>query len=408
MRCVFVSDISPDAGGVYGLRAASFAKAMADRGHQIVLLAPTLDTTGPALSPTAIRERFADHDWATPLRLELVPRDDALIRLHRSASLPAPLRKLATAWLIATEGGTHRDWVAAARRARAAILESFTPDIVWANFGTLSNLVVGQQLARAAGVPWTIDFKDNFTNYVPGGLHGALRRRFADAAAFTSNADLHAGCAARWFTQPHEIIYSSVAPDMVAPPDSRPRSDRFLVTLIGSTYTDDFLGRFLGGFARWVEAGGAERRNATLFHYAGAADANVRAAIARTNLACPASVERNLSHDRLAKLCHDAAVNCYIWSTYTFHHKALELMACRRPLITFPGEHPETFVLAERVKGDLRTCTDEAQLMATLDAAWDAWKVGAIPAAEPDLSSVTWDAGAAQLERVFATAIAAR
>lgn len=406
MRCLFVSDISPRAGGVYGLRAASFAHAMAVRGHQILLLAPTLDPAEPSPSAATIRDCVAAHDWTAPLCLELAPRDSALIRLHRSAKLPQSMRRLATAWLIAAEGGVHGDWVAAARAVHPIILAHFKPDVVWANFGNLSNLVVGQQLARAAGVPWTIDFKDNFANYVPGGLHGVLQRRFADAAAFTSNAELHAGIAARWFAQPHEVIYSSIAPAMVATPDSRPRSDKFLVTLIGSTYADDFLERFMSGFAAWVKAGGAERRDATLFHYAGAAENNVRAAIGRAGLECVASVERNVPHDRLAKLCHDAAVNCYIWATFGFHHKALELMACRRPLITFPDEHPETFVLAERVRGDLRTCTDAAQLTATLDAVWDAWKAGAIPATDPDLSSVTWDAGAAQLERVFATAIA--
>lgn len=408
MRCVFVSDMSPALGHVYGLRVISLARAMAARGHQILVIAPVADPASPGESAQSIAAKIAAHDWSTPLLLELAPRDYRLLRLQRSQTAPGLLRRLATAWLIAVEGGVHGDWAAAARAAHGAILKAFKPDIVWANFGNLSNLVVGQQLARAAGVPWTIDFKDNFANYVPGGLHGVLQRRFADAAAFTSNAELHAGIAARWFAQPHQVIYSSIAPAMVAAPDSRPRRDKFLVTLIGSTYADDFLERFMSGFAAWVKAGGAERRDATLFHYAGAAENNVRAAIGRAGLDCVATVERNVPHDRLAQLCHDAAVNCYIWATFGFHHKALELMACRRPLITFPGEHPETFVLAERVQGDLRTCTDAAQLTATLDAVWDAWQAGDIPATGPDLSSVTWDAGAGQLERVFASALAPR
>ncbi len=408
MRCVFVSDMSPALGHVYGLRVISLARAMAARGHQVLVLAPVADPASPGEDARSIADKIAAHDWSTPLLLELAPRAYPLLQLQRAQSLPAPLRRLLTAWMITVEGGVHGDWVAAVRAVEPAILQGFTPDIVWANFGNLSNLRAGQQLARAAGVPWTIDFKDNFANYVPGRLHGVLQRRFADAAAFTSNAELHAEIAGRWFTQPHQIIYSSVAPDMIAAPDSRPRSDRFLVTLIGSTYTDDFLTRFMAGLANWVEAGGAERRDATLFHYAGAADSNVRAAVARANLHCTASVERNVPHDRLAKLCHDAAVNCYIWSTFTFHHKALELMACRRPLIAFPGEYPETVALAGRVGGDLRICSDAAQLAATLDTIWDAWRNDAIPATDPDLSSVNWDAGAAQLERVLTTAIAAR
>ena len=408
MRCVFVSDISSRAGGVYGLRAASFAQAMAERGHQVVLLAPTFNPSDPGETGTTIHERLTTHDWATPLVLELAPRAQTLLNLQRASTTPALLRRLITAWLIAAEGGVHGDWVAAARAIHPTILAHFKPDVVWANFGNLSNLVVGQEMARAANVPWAIDFKDNLALYVPTGLRHVLKRRFSDAAAFTSNAELHAEIAGRWFDQPRDVIYSSVAPNMVATPASRPRSDRFLVTLTGSTYSDALLERFLRGFAGWINAGGAERRDATLFHYAGAADGNARAAIARAELDCVASVERNLPHHRLAKLCHDAAVNCYIWSNFTFHHKALELMACRRPLIAFPGEYPETVALAGRVGGDLRICSDAAQLAATLDTIWDAWRNDAIPATDPDLSSVNWDAGAAQLERVFATAIAAR
>lgn len=403
MRCVFVSDVSPRLGHVYGLRINSLARAMAARGHQVLIVAPA--STPGADSRDTIGQKIATHDWSVPLLLELEPRAQAHLKLQRASTTPALLRRLLTAWLIAVEGGVHGDWVAAARDAHSTILAGFQPDIVWANFGNLSNLVVGQELARAANVPWAIDFKDNFAIYVPTGLHHVLRRRFGDASVFTSNAELHAGIAARWFAQPHEVIYSSIAPAMVAAPDSRPRHDKFLVTLIGSTYADDFLERFMSGFAAWLKAGGAARRDATLFHYAGAAENNVRAAIGKAGLDCVATVERNVPHDRLARLCHDAAVNCYIWATFGFHHKALELMACRRPLITFPGEHPETFVLAERVRGDLRVCADEAQLIATLDAVWDDWKAGGIPATDPDLSSVTWEAGAAQLERVFAKAV---
>ncbi len=408
MRCVFVSDMSPALGHVYGLRVISLARSMAARGHQILVIAPVADPASPGESPQSIAAKIAAHDWATPLLIELAPRDYPLLRLQRSNRAPGLLRRLATAWLIAVEGGVHGDWAAAVRDAHSAILSGFTPDIVWANFGNLSNLVAGQQLARAAGVPWTIDFKDNFANYVPAGLHGVLQRRFADATAFTSNAQLHAGIAARWFGQPHEVIYSSVAPAMIAAPDSRPRSDRFLVTLVGSTYSNERLDPFLAGLSRWIAAGGDARRAATLFHYAGAAADLVRAAIDRVGLECESAIDRNMPHDRLAQLCRDAAVNCYIRSDFTFHHKALELMAARRPLIPFPGEHPETFALAQRVGGDLRACTSEAELIATLDAVWDAWHAGTIPATDPDLSSVTWDAGAAQLEQVFATAIAAR
>lgn len=408
MRCVLVSDISPRAGGVYGLRAASFAQALADRGHQVLLLAPAPDSAQSTMTSTAIAERIMRHDWSGPLQLELTPHDRALIRLHQSTHLPQPLRRLATAWLIAAEGGTQGDWVAAVRAAHPAIVKAFRPDIVWANFGNLSNLVVGQELARAAKAPWVIDFKDNFSLYVPNGLRRMVERRFRDAVAFTSNAELHADIAGRWFDQPREIIYSSVARQMIAAPARRPDSDHFVVTLTGSIYSDDSLASFLRTFTQWIAAGGPSRRAVTRLQYAGAAADQFSAAIDRIDPGCETIVQRNVPHERLAEICHGAAANCYIWSNFTFHHKALELMACRRPVISFPGEYRETVALAERVRGDLRSCTDEAQLAATFDAIWDAWRAGAIPATDPDLSPVSWDAGAAQLERLFATALTKR
>ena len=142
--------------------------------------------------------------------------------LQRSSATPGALRRALTAYLILAEGGVQGDWVAGARNAYGTIIEDFRPEIVWANFGNLSNLVVGQQLATRARTPWAIDFKDNFASYVPAGLHSALALRFRNAAAFTANSVLHEQAAARWFRQSRDVIYSSVAPDMVASPDSRP------------------------------------------------------------------------------------------------------------------------------------------------------------------------------------------
>ncbi|MFX5918563.1 hypothetical protein ABTE65_19135, partial [Acinetobacter baumannii] len=84
---------------------------------------------------------LATHDWATPLVLELAPRAQARLNLQRASTTPTLLRRLLTAWLIAAEGGVHGDWVAAARAIHPTILAHFKPDVVWANFGNLSNLV---------------------------------------------------------------------------------------------------------------------------------------------------------------------------------------------------------------------------------------------------------------------------
>lgn len=405
MRCVFVSDMSPSLGHVYGLRVASLARAMATRGHSVLILAPASDDAAADETSDALAERIRGHDWREPLLVERALRPQAALSMQRSDSTPGLLRRALTAWLILTKGGVQGDWVAGARPAYDTIVREFRPDIVWANFGNLSNLVVGQQIAARARIPWTIDFKDNFANYVPAGLHTPLARRFRKAAAVTTNAMLHGNAAGRWFRQPRTVIYSGVAPDMVASPASLPRADRFLVTLVGSAYDTGNLRRFVDALAGWVARGGDGRAGETLFRYAGAQHVDVVGVVERSGLACEATVTPNIPHGELADLCHDAAANCYTWAAFGFHHKALELMACRRPVIVFPGEHRETIDLAKRVAGDLNVCRDEEQLATAFDRAYALWRERRPATPNLDISGVSWDAGAAQLEGIFACAV---
>ncbi|WP_299426287.1 hypothetical protein [Sphingomonas bacterium] len=396
--------MSPSLGHVYGLRVASLARAMAARGHAVLILAPAPDGATDEID-TVLAERIRGHDWREPLLVERALKPQTMLSVQRSDATPGAVRRALTAGLILTQGGVQGDWVAGARPAYKTIVEELHPEIVWANFGNLSNLVVGQELAARARTPWTIDFKDNFANYVPAGLHAALARRFRKATALTTNAVLHGDAAARWFGQPRDVIYSGVAPDMVAPRDSLPRSDRFLVTLVGSAYGADILRRFLHSLAEWVDRGDGSRARGTLFRYAGASYADIADAVKESGLACDTSVTPNVPHGELATLCHDAAANCYLWAEFGFHHKALELMACRRPVIVFPGEHPETVDLAKRVRGHLDVCRDEEQLMNAFDGAYAMWRERRPAAPDLDISGVSWDAGAAQLESILSSAV---
>ncbi|THD37165.1 MAG: glycosyltransferase family 1 protein [Sphingomonas sp.] len=397
--------MSPSLGHVYGLRVASLARAMAARGHSVLMLAPAPRGAAADETEVALAERIRSHAWCEPLLVERALQPKALLSLQRSASTPGVVRRALTAGLILTQGGVQGDWVAGARPVYDTIAGEFRPGIVWANFGNLSNLVVGQQLAARARAPWAIDFKDNFANYVPAGLHKPLARRFRNAVAVTTNAVLHGDAAGRWFRQPRTVIYSGVAPDMVASHTSLPRADRFLVTLVGSAYDTGNLQRFVGALAGWVARGGESRARETLFRYAGAQHADVTDVVERSGLACEATVTPNIPHGELADLCHDAGANCYTWAAFGFHHKALELMACRRPVIVFPGEHPETIDLAKRVAGDLDVCRNEEQLASAFDRAYALWRERRPAAPDLDISGVSWDAGAAQLENIFARAV---
>ncbi len=243
-----------------------------------------------------------------------------------------------------------------------------------------------------------MDVKDNWDLYVPRGLRRLTAYRFRNSAGFTSNARLHANLAARWHRQPHAIIYSSIAPEMIAPKGSTPRRDIFVLTLIGGTYQADKLGRFIVALNGWLGTLAPAERAVVEFHYAGTAAGDVGKALAALPLDCRTCIHGPLSHAALAELCQSAAANGYIWLPLTFHHKLLELMACQRPVISFPGEHAESKELARKVGGDLAACANEGELIAAFGQAFRRWQAGDGAIASVDMSAFTWDAMAAKLE----------
>ena len=388
-----------------GLRVSSFARSMTRRGHRIILLSPADAETDVASDPATVANLLEAHDWSEPLHLTAEFARALLVQTVRGESYPGWLRKPMVAYLFFAEGGVHGDWERGSRPLATAIAQQFKPEAVWSVFGNASTLTVAQKLAGQAGCPWMMDIKDNWESYTPQGVRGVMRRRFADAAGFTTNARLHGEIASKWLNRDGEVIYSGVADAMVASPDEKASSEACLITLIGSTYRPEVLSRFLGVLGRWVDTLGAEDRERVLVRYAGGAQASVRDQLARTPLNCRVEVTGNIPHAELATLCQSAAVNCYLWVPYGFHHKMLELLSTRRPAISFPGEHPESIELAAAVGGELMACTDETALTAAFETIWRRWRAGDVGASAVDVSAFSWDAGAEKLEACLQAAI---
>ncbi len=341
IKAVFVSDVNYIGGQVYGLRASSFAHAFARRGHQVVLLSPSHPHGDAPVSARHLPQVLKAHDWTEPLVATAPPWRAPVVEFAR-ACRPAMLRKLMTGYLLAVEGGVHGDWERGARPIADVLANCFVPDVVWSVFGNSSTLIVGQRLARACGAAWFMDIKDNWELYMPVAVRALMRRRFADAAGFTSNAFLHGDIAARWLPQQRSIIYSGVASEMVAPPGRRADREAFRLTLVGSTYRFEVLRRFVRALSRWVQFLPEADRALVRLRYTGSAIDMVNRALAEAPLPCAVEATGNISHAELARLCQESAVNCYLWAPFTFHHKMLELLATRRPAISFPGEHDES------------------------------------------------------------------
>jgi hypothetical protein len=260
--------------------------------------------------------------------------------------------------------------VGAAEGISKSLVEQFNPDIVWATFGNTSNLVLAQMLARGAKCPWVLDVKDSWEAYLKPGVRELMAWRFRDASAMTSNCRHYEYIASKWLRMTRRrVIYSGVADSFYQAEDESGRRARDLV-LVGSTREPVYLRAFLVGVKNWFDRLSTKEKSEFRFVYAGTDHREVQAAMREVDLSCAARIEPYLSISDLAKNCRGAFANAYLWATYGFHHKLLELLVCGRPVISFPGETPEALQLASQVSTSFAPCANHEELQAALRGAW--------------------------------------
>jgi hypothetical protein len=372
MRLVFVNHAHPDVAHVSGMRFGAFARSMAERGHEVVLLTSTLPGGATIVNPSNLRDWIASHDWHSPLTLAISPR-------HRSdvpASLPRPLARLVTLGRFVAHSGVHDDWTTAVQPLVHGLASAFQPDVVLGTFGNTSNLSLAQRLAQASGCPWVIDVKDNWSTFLRPGVRELMAWRFRDAAGFTSNATHHRDIASKWLWQRRDaVVYSGVAapffeatgPEVTARTEGECPAE-FL--LIGSTYDRDRLREFLRVVHRWVSGLPVSDRGRVAFVYAGSDHERVSGVLDGVALPCRVEVLPQLPLSDLANRCRQSFANCYLWAAFTFHQKLLELLACGRPVITFPGEASESIQLASSSTTSFSACAGADEVHEALTHAW--------------------------------------
>ena len=379
MRAVFINTAHPDTPHVSGQRIPTFARILAARGWRIVLMTPALPSRG-ACTPGSVRHYLEAHDWSRPLHiavaLEPVPE----------AKLLLPSRKVKSALRLLSKGHIP-NWPRAARPFIKPLADHFQPELIWSVF-SVSDFYIAQQLSRKCGCPWVADFKDNYETFISAPFRRLVAARFSDLIGATSNAQLHAVSAARFFSVVPTVIYSGVAHEMIAPAGSRPDPDRFQITVIGGLYGKGEM--LLAAISRWLAGLSVAERVCVGFRYAGGDHKCIASAAAKLDCASHLNSYLPLSH--LGELTKSAGANVYVWSPKTFHHKALELLACRRPVIAWGGEHPETHQLATYMGAELEVCETTNALCSALSGAFEAWLGGTARFGEAiDAEAVTWE-----------------
>lgn len=402
MRGIFIQYSHPDTPHVSSMRMRYFAEALARRGHRIVLLTRTPHDGLSMKSPATVAAEIACYDWSRPYFLACAPTRRGSLDLIRDPQTPRWLRQVLIFWHYVFGEGLFSDFTDGSRPYWPVLAGQFQPDLAWGTFGSLDSWVIARGIARLANVPWVMDAKDGWEAFIHPLLRPLLARRFRDAAALTANSGYLSEQFARWFPQRAELIYSGVDEYWIQPSPPAPLKD-FRIMLVGGIYAEHNLAGFIRGLRAWLETLAPSERERVSVCYAGSDASKVEPAMAELEALCRTDILAYLPLAELAKLCQGAAVNAYLWSPKTFHHKLVELLCCQRPIISFPGERAESTELARQAGGSLNVCRDGRELEDTLMQIWQGG-LQATGGQEP-LQGLTWAAQADHLEIVFRRAI---
>jgi hypothetical protein len=400
MRIVLVNHCHPDTPHVCATRLREFAAALAERGHRVALVTEPL-RGGPA-PPSArdIAEMLKAGAEPSPMVVAMPPKRRRVLEALRRGLWPWGIRQGLIAYYYLLYGGLYADWRVGARPYVATLAAEFKPDIVWASFGSLDCWLIAQDIARAANCPWVGDIKDFWNSFIPGPLRTRLAARVRDAAAWTALSQTHADASRPWFGSELDVIYSGFDSHSVRRSTKVAPDDTLLLTLTGSIYGGKFLKPLFAGLTAWANSKPDVIRKRLLFIYRGNAQFEVGAELARAKLPFEAKAGGFIPLDELQDLHKIAFANLYVTSPRTFHHKAIELLAARRPILAFPPDHVETTVLAERTGVSFHQCRSSEHIIEALDEALAEYEAPEATVNE-GLESLTWAAQAAELEKVF-------
>jgi NAD(P)-dependent dehydrogenase (short-subunit alcohol dehydrogenase family) len=344
MKLVLVNHCHPDRPHVCALRMREFARALARKGHQVVLLTGTLDDAPSPLVPSSLPAALKAHDWRKPFSLACTPTGRTMLRRARTGDLVRPLGKAVLALNYLLQAGVHADWRDGCAPWHAPLARHFGPDIVWSTFGNSTSWVIARDLARAADCPWVADLKDHWHRFVPPPLTGLIANRFADAALMTGFSGEHAETVRRWFNRDAAIVYSGIDPALY--PASEPDDGRLTVTLTGAVYDRQNLSSLLDGIAIAAEAADGDFRSRMAFRYAGHDHAMVRECAQRLSTLIDVRIDAQLPLGEWLAVLTTARLNCYVKSHTTFHHKIFDLLGAGRPILTLPAETGEALEIA--------------------------------------------------------------
>lgn len=228
----------PPLGGIGSGRTAAFARYLPRYGWEPTVLAP-LDGAyfrDPELTfpeDKVVRSRSVEISRAGK-RLLRAGGDD--VRAAQVGRGKAILRAVARATVYFPDA--HVGWYPAAVRDGRRLLERESFDAILSTSVPITSHLIARRLRRVSGLPWVAEFRDPWSENVPGRVAGARAARLersiaAEAAALVMTSPTWAEQASQRWGRPVSVITNGH--DGV-PAQSVMSSDGFTVTYLGTYY----------------------------------------------------------------------------------------------------------------------------------------------------------------------------
>ena len=394
MRAVFINQCHPDMPHVCSLRVSHFAEALVAVGHEIIVLVEAYPRDAICPSPEMVGAALVTHDWSKPFILPCQPKGFVKARRARAGRGNALGRYATIAKSFIVDGGMFADWRTGSEAYFDTLIKAFAPEVVWGTFGNTDTWTMAQKLAQKANCPWVADFKDNWSAFIPDGLKNLMARRFRDPAHMTVLSKSHLDEADRWFDGAKTVLYSGVNPVLAT------ENAAFRIVIAGSVYDENRLAQLVLGLRDWLST--TATQNIELC-YAGNESELVKRLTAPLEERCQRRFLGYIGLNELAALQASATANIYVHNERClFHHKALELVAAGRPILSYPDETTETRAMAAEAGCALFVCQDRNDIFKAMDVI----AAGNFPGPDPQvLAQFPWQARAKTLETVLTRAI---
>lgn len=401
MRAVFINHCHPDTPHICATRVREFAIALADHGHEIILLTETLDG-GPIKSVRDVARELDTHDFSHPYNLACPTKGHGFISLLRRGKLPWGLRQLVIVYYYAFHHGVVTNWRTGCQPYLECVVENFKPNVIWASFGNSDCWNIARDLAAKAKCPWVADIKDPWRIFIPSLFQNALSRLYSDADAMTCFSQMHEKEADSWFKADKTVLYSGFKKSALGEaPLASP--DELQILLTGAIYDDQTLRQMINGVGTWLDGQAEAEKKNVKFIYAGNDGEQVDKATSQLRSHCQVEILGYQPIERLQELQRNSLVNIYVKSDRTFHHKLIELLSARRPVLSFPAEISEAKAIAESVNIPLYSCSRPDEISLALDSCRkDSILDGPNNSA---LAALSWESQAMTLETVLQNAI---